>query len=221
MAGRDIIVVGFSAGGVESLTRLVSDLPESLPASILVVHHFPASSVSVLPRILQRNGRLQACHAEQGEPILPGRIYVAPPDRHLLVGEGTIDLARGPRENGHRPAIDPLFRTAAKRYGPRVIGVLLSGTLDDGTAGMLMIKRTGGLCVVQSPADALFSGMPVSALVNASVDYAVPIAEMGSLLSRLVTQTAVPRPQGAASLPSEAMRPLVTSSVGDVPPPER
>lgn len=190
MAGRDIIVVGFSAGGVTALARVVANLPQGLPASILVVHHFPPSSVSALPRILERAGRLPAAHAVHDEPILPGRIYVAPPDRHLLLDQKVV-LARGPRENGHRPAIDPLFRTAAKAYGPRVIGVLLSGTLHDGTAGIMMIKQYGGLAVVQAPGDAMYSGMPSSAIAHALVDYTVPVAEMGQLLVRLVEDPAV------------------------------
>jgi two-component system, chemotaxis family, protein-glutamate methylesterase/glutaminase len=205
MAGRDIIVLGFSAGGVEAMGRVVADLPETLPAAILVVHHFPPSSVSALPRILERAGRLPARHAVHEEPILPGRIYVAPPDLHLLLNRKVV-LARGPKENGHRPAIDPLFRTAAKAYGPRVIGVLLSGTLDDGTAGIMMVKKCGGLAVVQAPADAMYSGMPSSALAHALVDYAVPVAEMGQLLVRLVGEPAGARPEADTAMASQESR---------------
>jgi two-component system chemotaxis response regulator CheB len=186
MPRHDIIVVGASAGGVETMARLVSGLPADLPASVFVVHHFPAHSTSVLPKILERAGSLPAAHPQGDEAILPGRIYVAPPDFHLLVKRGHVSLARGPRENGHRPAVDPLFRTAARAYGPRVIGVILSGTLDDGTAGMQAIKQRGGIAIVQDPADATYSGMPESVIENVAVDYVLPLAEMAAALIRLV-----------------------------------
>src|SRR5262249_59496729 len=134
-------VGGFAGGGVEAVGGVVVGLPADLPAAIFVVHHFPPSSVSVLPRILERAGALSAKHAVHGEPFAPGTIYVAPPDHHLLLAQHVVLVTRGPRENGHRPAIDPLFRTAAKALGPRVIAVLLSGTLDDGTVGLTMVKQ--------------------------------------------------------------------------------
>jgi two-component system chemotaxis response regulator CheB len=141
MAGRDIIVVGASAGGVETLSALVRALPAGLPASLFVVCHFPSDQTSTLPRILSRAGPLPASHARDGEPIRPGQIYVAPPDFHLKLRPGTVRLDHGPRENRHRPAIDPLFRTAARAYGPRVVGVVLSGTLSDGVAGLLAVRQ--------------------------------------------------------------------------------
>lgn len=186
MPGHDIIVVGFSAGGLDALARVVGSLPADLPASMFVVHHFPPSSISALPRILERAGPLPAKHAVHGEKFVPGTIYVFQPDHHLLLASGVVLVTRGPRENGHRPAIDPLFRTAAKTYGPRVIALLLSGTLDDGTMGLMMVKQRGGIVVVQDPQDARYSGMPASALANTPVDYTVPVSRMSSLLLDLV-----------------------------------
>jgi two-component system chemotaxis response regulator CheB len=195
MPGRDIIVVGASAGGVEALTQLVRGLPADLPAAVFVVLHVPPHGTSVLPNILRRAGRLPADHARDGEPIVPGRVFVAPPDYHLLLKDGHVRLARGPTENSHRPSIDPLFRTAARRHGRRVIGVVLSGVLDDGTAGLLAIKNRGGLAVVQRPDDALYSGMPQNALDNVAVDHSLRVAEIGPLLARLAAEPpAAPEP---------------------------
>src|SRR4051812_13953252 len=160
MAKKDIIVIGASAGGVEALSRLVHSLPADLPAAVFVTVHFPRTSQSVLPRILSRAGSLPAVHPKDGEPIRRGTIYVAPPDQHLLLVNGAVRLVRGPTENGNRPAIDPMFRSAAVAYGDRVIGVVLSGNLDDGTAGLMSITRRGGVGVAQDPEDALFSSMP-------------------------------------------------------------
>lgn len=170
--------------------QLVGGLPADLPAAVLVVVHFPQDAPSVLPRILSRSGPLEATNPEDGETLLWGRIYVAPPGYHLLVEEGRARLSRGPRENRHRPAVDPLFRTAAVAYGPRVIGVVLTGARDDGAAGLLAVKRRGGLAVVQDPDDALFGGMPESALRYVNVDHRVPLAEMPSLLDRLCREPA-------------------------------
>ena len=195
MSGHDIIVVGASAGGVEVLVQLVSALPLDLPAAVFVVLHIPAQTPSVLPNILNRvikkrqaDALLQAVHPDDGDQIKPGNIYLAPPNQHLLVKQGYIRLARGPRENNHRPAIDPLFRTAARAYGQRVIGVVLSGTLDDGTAGLLAVKQRGGVAVVQHPEDALYAGMPRSAIENVRVDHILPAAEIAPLLVELANQ---------------------------------
>jgi len=185
MPKHDIIVVGASAGGVEALMSLVSTLPADLPAAVFVTLHLPPNSTSVLPRLLDRAGPLAATHAEDGEVIKPGRIYVAPPDRHLLIEDGRVQLAHGPRENRWRPAIDPMFRTAARAYGARVVGVVLTGTMDDGTAGLVAIKRCGGVAVVQEPSDALFPGMPTNALLYVDVDHTLPLARMSELLARL------------------------------------
>ncbi|MBW4647885.1 MAG: chemotaxis protein CheB [Kastovskya adunca ATA6-11-RM4] len=181
MQGK-IIVVGASAGGVEVLTKLVAGLSPDLPATIFVVLHVSPNGTSVLPKILNRAGPLEAMHAKQGEVFQPGRIYIAPPDYHLLIKKGHMQLTRGPKENSHRPAIDPLFRTAARAYGSQVIGVVLSGMLDDGTAGLSAVKERGGIAIVQNPDEALFSDMPRSAIENVEVDLIVPVAEMGAAL---------------------------------------
>jgi two-component system chemotaxis response regulator CheB len=192
MPDHGIVVVGASAGGVEALTDLAASLPSDLSAAVFVVLHLPATGTSALPEILRRHGPLPAAHVRDGEPIQPGRIYVAPPDHHVLVRTGHVHLSRGPRENGHRPAIDPLFRSAAREYAARVIGVVLSGALDDGTAGLLAIKSRGGIAVVQNPEDALYPGMPGNALEHAQVDHVLAAASMGTLLTRLLADLAEP-----------------------------
>jgi two-component system, chemotaxis family, protein-glutamate methylesterase/glutaminase len=186
VASHDIIVIGASAGGVDTLADLVERLPKDLPASIFVVVHMAADFPSSLAAILSRAGPLPAKDAREGEVFAPGRIYVAPPDHHLLLEGGRVHLWRGPKENRHRPAINVLFRSAAVEYGPRVVGVVLSGTLDDGTAGLWWVKRYGGLAVVQNPADALFPGMIYSVLEHVKVDHIVNVCQMGDLLGQLV-----------------------------------
>lgn len=193
MSGHDIVVIGASAGGVEALTRIVANLPHDLPAAIFVVLHVPPHASSVLPSILARRGPLPARHALNGEVIREGVVYIAPPDRHLLLGDGVIRISHGPHENGHRPAIDPLFRSAARRFGPRVIGVVLSGALDDGTAGLASIKRAGGVALVQDPDDALYPGMPRSALELVTVDQTLPATALGSAIVALIH---TPAPEG-------------------------
>ena len=185
MAGHDIIAIGASAGGVEALMTLARDLPADLPAAVFVVLHIPAQSSSHLPAILSRVGPLAASHPVDGAAIEHGRIYVAPPDHHLLIEPGRVRVVRGPRENRHRPAVDPLLRTAALAYGPRVIGVILTGALDDGTAGLLAVKRRGGLAIVQDPAEALYPSMPQSARENVAVDHVLRLAEISPMLARL------------------------------------
>jgi two-component system, chemotaxis family, protein-glutamate methylesterase/glutaminase len=191
---RDVVVVGASAGGVQALQNLVTQLPPEFPASVLVVLHLMSSGTSVLHSILDRAGPLTATQAHDGEPLERAHIYVAPPDSHLLLRGSAIHLSAGPRENGHRPAIDPLFRSAARAYGPRVVGVVLSGMLDDGTDGIRLIKARGGVSVVQDPEDAASGGMPESAIAYAGADRIVPLARIGDTLCELVD---TPLPPGS------------------------
>ncbi|MGI4787669.1 MAG: chemotaxis protein CheB [Janthinobacterium lividum] len=194
---HDIVVIGASAGGVEALAEFVQGLPADLPAAVFVVLHVPAYGHSVLPNILSRRGPLTARHPENGELIQPGRIYVAPPDHHLLIKSGRILLTRGPAENHHRPAIDTLFRSAARCCGSRVIGIVLTGTLDDGTAGLQSIKMRGGIALVQDPEEALFAGMPRSAIENVAVDAIQSIAVLAKTVERLAGE-----PAGQEELPA-------------------
>ncbi|HEV3365550.1 MAG TPA: chemotaxis protein CheB [Acidimicrobiia bacterium] len=185
MAGHDIIVVGASAGGVEALSTLVSDLPDDLPAAVFIVLHMGPHTSTALPKILGRRTKLRVGHPRDGEPVELNRVYVAIPDHHLLLGQGAIRVTSGPRENGHRPAVDTLFRSAAAVYGPRVVGVVLSGTKDDGTAGLRAIHERGGVAVVQDPEEALFPGMPQSAIARDHPEYVLPVGAIGDVLSKL------------------------------------
>ena len=187
MPRRDIIVVGTSAGGIEALKALVGGLPRDLDASLFIVLHTAPYSPGILPEILGRAGPLPASHARDWEQISPGRIYVAPPDYHLLIERtGYTRVTQGPKENRFRPAVDPLFRSAAHAFGPRVVGVILTGWLDDGTAGLYAVKERGGTTVVQHPEDAEAPSMPLSALKRVEVNHCVPLSEIAPLLTRLV-----------------------------------
>lgn len=187
---RDLVVIGASAGGVEALRQLVASLPKDLAAAVVVVLHMPAGGTSALPAILDRSGPLPASTAEDGGQLRNAHIYVARPDHHVVVEDGVLRLSKGPTENGHRPAVNTLFRSAALTRGPAVIGVVLSGALDDGTTGMVAIKQRGGTAVVQDPEDALYPSMPESVLQHVAVDHVLPIARIGSLLARLAGQHA-------------------------------
>ena len=185
MERSSIIVIGASAGGVEALRFLVAALPDTLSAPVLVVLHIGAHR-SELPDLLNSVGSIPAKHAEDGDSICAGNIYVAPPDRHMIVADGRLRLTRGPKENWARPAIDPLFKSAAEAYGSNVVGVILTGRLNDGTAGLFEIKRRGGIAIVQDPRDATYPEMPRSAAAHVALDYCVPLAEIPQLLIELV-----------------------------------
>jgi two-component system chemotaxis response regulator CheB len=187
MTTRNIIVMGASAGGFSALRELVRELPADLNAAIFVVWHMSPDVRGLLAEVLNREGPLPASYAVDGEKFQSGRIYVAPPDRHLILEDSRVRLTKGPKENRFRPAVDPLFRSAAYSLRERVIGVILSGSLDDGTSGLWTIKQHGGLAVIQDPADAEVPSMPENAAREVAIDHSVPIKEMGALLGRLVT----------------------------------
>jgi two-component system chemotaxis response regulator CheB len=202
---RDLVVVGASAGGVRALRTLAAGLPADLPAAVCVVLHI-GSHPSSLAELMASAGPLPASLARHGELLRPGHVFVAPPDHHLLVEGGQLRLSRGPKEHHARPAVDPLFRSAALHAGPRAIGVVLSGRLDDGTAGLAAVKVCGGLAVVQDPAEAESPGMPRSALDFVAVDHCLPVAQIGPLLGRLVRENvAQPHPLPPQRLVDEHM----------------
>src|SRR5688572_19329279 len=209
-SGHDIVVIGGSAGVVEALLRLLRQLPESFPAAIFVAYHVPPGVDGAMHQILAGAANLEVKLADDGEPIRQGVVYIARSDRHLMLDKDAVRVTRGPRENRWRPAIDPLFRSAAVAHGARVIGVVLTGMLDDGTAGLLAIKRCGGIAVVQDPQDAAHPGMPQSAIDNVPVDHRVALQEMGNLLERLTRE-----PAGASPLvPQELREEARVSSLG-------
>ena len=186
--GVAVIVVGASAGGVDALSAVVAGLTSDLRAAVLVVLHVSPRGKSVLPHILSSRGPLPARHAVDGERLEPGRVYVAPPDQHLIVEPGRVRLTDEPRENGVRPSIDTLFRSAAHAYGPAVIAVVLSGMLDDGTAGLIAVKQHGGVAVVQDPTEAVFPSMPANAARFADPDHVVPLDKVAPLLVGIVEE---------------------------------
>lgn len=198
---HDIIVVGTSAGGVGALQTLVGLLPADLPASVFIVLHIAAESPRLLADILNRTGELPCTYAKDEAVIEPGHVYLAPPDRHLLLERDRMILSRGPKENRHRPAIDTLFRSAAVAYGPRVAGVILTGNLTNGTAGLLAVKEAGGITIVQDPDDALYTGMPSNALKYVPVDYCLLLSEIPDKLVELARD---PVPEEASEDPDKA-----------------
>ncbi|HKO02315.1 MAG TPA: chemotaxis protein CheB [Thermoanaerobaculia bacterium] len=193
MRNQRIVVIGASAGGVEALSIVVRDLPESLAAPVCIVLHIPFDAPTLLPTILNRRTELEVVAATDGAKLKNGTIYVAQPDRHLIVANGFLRLTRGPRENRHRPAVDAMFRSAALAYGSGVVGVVLTGSLDDGTAGLQAIKQRGGIAIVQDPRDALYASMPQSAIENVGVDTVVPLAEVGGAITAAIAAPAPKR----------------------------
>jgi two-component system chemotaxis response regulator CheB len=198
---KDIVVIGASAGGIEALRAIAGGLPKEFPASIFVVMHTAPQSPGILANILDRAGALPAANAVDRERIKPGHIYVAPPDQHLVIEPTRVRLTRGPKENRFRPAVDPLFRSAAQVYGPRVIGVVLTGNLDDGSAGLRAVKQLGGTAIVQDPQEALAPSMPRSAMRQVRVDHCLPVAEIAPLLVRLASTPI--EDEGAYEVPEE------------------
>lgn len=212
MAGRDIIVIGGSAGGVQTVLEIIRMLPPDLRAAVFVVIHTSPSSPGVLADLLNRAGPFSAFTAINGQKIIPGRIYVAPPDHQLLIKRKGVRVTRGPKENGFRPAVDPLFRTAARAFGPRVIGVVVSGNLDDGTEGLTVIKEHGGVAVVQDPTEAMFPSMPASAIQNDNIDFVLPVSKIPDVLSRLVRE---PVPEERLRMTREQPEPQDVAEIGD------
>lgn len=197
---RDIIVVAASAGGLRPLRVMLSQLPADLPAALLVVLHVPATGGRTLPRILDRSGPLPAANAVDGERIQPGRVYIAPPDRHMLIVKDAVRLSSGPRQNGVRPAADPLFRSAALYAGPRTIGVVLSGALDDASLGSATVEHHGGRVIIQDPDDADYESMPRNAIKATGDAIVVPAAQLAGQVIKLVTEE-VDSPSADASYP--------------------
>jgi two-component system chemotaxis response regulator CheB len=188
VAHRDLIVIGASAGGIEALQQLLRKLPSDLKAAVLIVVHTSNHPSSVLPHIMQRAGKLPAVHPADSTPIKKGHVYIAPPNFHMLVEGNLLRVIQGPRENLHRPAIDPLFRSAAASFGRRVIGVILTGALDDGTSGLMVVNAYGGAAIVQDPETALFSSMPASALEHVPTAHVLSLADIPAQLLRLIQE---------------------------------
>src|SRR5215813_13704929 len=188
MPNHDVIVIGGSAGSLEPLTTIVQALPAGLKAAVLVVMHVRPGSDGVLPQILGRTTVLPVTFAEHGEPFSHGHVYVAQPDLHLIVTDGRLRLVHGPRENGFRPAIDPLFRTAARELDSRVVGVILSGALSDGAYGLSLIKQHGGVAIVQDPEEARVDSMPMKALSTVDADYVLPAVQIAAAVTRVIEE---------------------------------
>ena len=185
MAGHDIVVMGASAGGIPPIERVLSALPTNFPAAVFVTIHTAAEGPRLLSQVLSRMSSLPVSYGVDGDSVRKSRVYLAPPDRHMLLDNGVVRVTAGPRENRHRPAIDPLFRSAARAYGPRVVAVLFSGLLDDGTAGLKAVSGHGGIGIVQDPEEARFASMPLNALENDSPRYILPVQQIGPTLVRL------------------------------------
>src|SRR5262245_231297 len=182
----NIVVIGASAGGVEALREITSSLPANLQAAIFVVMHLSPAVPSALAQVLGARAEMRVTTANDGDRIEPSRIYTARPNLHMLIEPGIVRLSHGPKENRHRPSIDPLFRTAARAYGPRVVGIVLTGLMDDGAVGLHVIKHEGGVAIVQDPKDALFPSMPESAIRMVPVDFVLPASQIAEKIIELV-----------------------------------
>jgi len=200
VAHRDIVVIGASAGGLQALQQILSAMPRDVEAALLVVLHTADHSSSMLPHILERRGNMPVSHPGDGDPILRGRVYVAPPGFHMIVEEGYLRVLQGPRENLHRPAIDPLFRSAAAAYGRQVIGVILTGMLDDGTAGLMVVRARGGEAIVQDPQSASFPSMPRSALNQVPNAHVLPLEQIAAFLLQLIGEELPSDPEPASQV---------------------
>ena len=216
MEKRDIVVVGTSTGGFEPLRLLVRSLPADFNGIVFIAMHVGA--ISLLPEILSREAKVPVISPENGTEYKPGHIYVAPPNRHLLIENGHIKLSAGARENRHRPSVDALFRSAARQHRSRVVGVVLSGALDDGVAGLLSIKARHGVAIVQDPEEAIAAEMPYNAAKHVPIDYALPAAEIAPLLMKLARGEAGEAwPIGGEETETEL---LAKETAGTPPPPE-
>lgn len=203
MEHRDIVVIGASAGGLEAIRQILGAMPRDLDAAVLIVLHTASRAGSVLPKVFGRASQLPVFHPQDGEAIEQGRVYIAPPGFHMIVEGGLLRVVEGPRENLQRPAVDPLFRSAAATYGPRVIGVILTGMLDDGTAGLMAVHASGGKAVVQDPETAIYPGMPSSALAHVPDAKTTPLHEIPALLLQLIRS---PLPSGGGQAEGGARR---------------
>jgi two-component system chemotaxis response regulator CheB len=210
---RDLVVVGASAGGLPALRTILGDLPAELPMAVLVVVHSSPDSPGGLAGVLDRHSTYPVTFARDGAEIAYGHVYVAPPDFHLTTDDGRLAVRRGPLENRFRPAVDPLFRSAAESHGKRVIAVVLSGSMDDGTHGLAVVKSHGGIAIVQSEEDALVPHMPVSAAHAVAVDHVIPASRMAAVIAGLVG-----KPHRVARRSKEA-RSRKKRAAGDPPPP--
>ncbi len=216
---RDVVVIGASMGGVEALKQLLRGLPADLPATVFIVLHTADHEPGLLARVLGNGSCLPVVTAEEGQSFVSGQVYVAPPDRHLIVGRDHVHVRRGPREHSARPAIDPLFRSAAVNCTNRVIGVLLTGLLNDGTSGLQAIKRCGGLAIVQDPSDAAYDQMPRSAIRHVVVDHVVPLEEISAGLLALVREPPPPAGEVPEEIRVEAL--IAAQEIRDMDHPSR
>jgi two-component system, chemotaxis family, protein-glutamate methylesterase/glutaminase len=202
---RDVVVIGGSAGAISVLQEVLANLPSDFQAAMLIVVHQSQTQPGRLPEVLGQRSKLPIAHAKDADPIELGRIYVAPPDYHMLIERGWIHLSRGPKENRFRPSVDPLFRTAARAYGPQVVGVILSGMLDDGTLGAMRIKQFGGTVIAQDPLDAESPDMPTSVIRNVDCDYVLKIRDIAGVLNRLAEEPIDAPVYGASAISTKPM----------------